>query len=80
MMAVFEQADGGGGSTLVGALARGAGGFAVTGVVVAPLFIGALLGYVVTERLDDPEAMAIEANLPEPGLEAVRRMPASVDG
>ena len=80
MMAVVEQTEGGYGSTLVAALARAVGSFAVTGLVVAPLFIGALLGYVVTERLDDPEAIAIEANLPKPGVDAVRPTPASVDG
>lgn len=79
-MAVFEQADGGYASTWVGSLARAFGSFALTGVIVAPLFIGAVLGYFVTERLDDPEAMGIKANLPEASLQTVRPLPARVDG
>ena len=79
-MTVLEQAEVGYGSTLLGSLARAVGGFALTGVIVAPLFMGAVLGYVVTERLDDPEASAIKANLPESGAKELRRLPLSVDG
>lgn len=79
-MAVLEQVDGGFGSTFLGSLARGVANFAFAGVIVAPLFNGAVLGYVVTERLDDPEAMAIKANLPESGAKELRRLPLSVDG
>jgi len=79
-MTVLEQAEVGYGSTLLGSLARAVGGFALTGVIVAPLFMGAVLGYVVTERLDDPEASAIKANLPEVGAGTTHRFPTGVDG
>lgn len=79
-MAVLEHAEGGYASAFVGSLARAVGNFALTGAIVAPLFIGAALGYVVTERLDDPEALAIQANLPEIGLGHPGRTSRMVDG
>ena len=63
-MAVFEQTEDGDVPAFVRTLARAVGSFVVTGLIVGPLLIGALLGHFVTERLDDPEGMAIKANLP----------------
>jgi hypothetical protein len=63
-MAVFEHAEGGFAPAFVMGLARALGSLALTGVVVGPLLFGALVGHLVTERLDDPEAMEIKANLP----------------
>lgn len=63
-MAVFEHTEGGSAPAFVTLLARAVGSLVLTGIVVGPLLIGAFLGYMVTERLDDPEAMVIKANLP----------------
>jgi hypothetical protein len=63
-MAVFENVEDAYTLPLASYLSRALGSFALTGVVIGPLLVGAFLGYVVTERLDDPEGMAIEANLP----------------
>jgi hypothetical protein len=70
-VAVFEHADGGYAPAFLTALMRALGGFVLMGVITAPLLLGAVLGHVVTDRLDDPESMAIEANLPLMGAESV---------
>ncbi len=63
-MAVFENTEGGFAPAFVTSLAGSLGSLGLTVMIVGPLLLGALFGHIVTERLDDPEASAIEANLP----------------
>lgn len=79
-MAVFEQAEGDDSPALVTVLARVLGSFAFTVMIVAPLLIGALLGYLVTDTIDDPEAMAIKANLPLVSSEAMDKTSRNTGG
>jgi ABC-type nitrate/sulfonate/bicarbonate transport system permease component len=64
-MAVFEQTEGGFAPAFLSSLARALAGFALASMVAAPLVLGGMFGYLVTEQLDDPEGISFRANLPQ---------------
>ncbi|MDG2285354.1 MAG: hypothetical protein P8N43_07475 [Alphaproteobacteria bacterium] len=73
-MAVFEDADGGFTPTLINSLIGALNVFALTVMILSPLVLGAMLGYWTTERLDDPERVSIEANLPNASVGVSRQL------
>jgi ABC-type nitrate/sulfonate/bicarbonate transport system permease component len=48
-MAVFEQTEGGFAPAFLSSLARALAGFALASMVAAPLVLGGMFGYLVTE-------------------------------
>jgi hypothetical protein len=79
-MAVFEHFEGGFAPAFITSLTRALGGLGVVTLIVCPLLIGALFGHIVTERLEDPEASAIKANLPQQDSRILVRAPGTTNG
>lgn len=63
-MAIYEDVENSFAQALANAVVRVLAMLALLALIVGPLVIGGFLGHLATERLADPEAMAIEMHRP----------------